>query len=148
MANRPQYDDGLELAPYQSSGVNDDGGKEIYRNPGMQAQDDYGGMAVNEYGGMAVNEYQAGRGTPRSTVFSDDASGKAAFHAGGQIYEEDIRSRLRRDLKTRQISMIALGGALGTGLLINTCVFSTSIWNLVLIASGDHIWRSQDLFLC
>lgn len=120
MANRPQYDDGLELAPYQSSGVNDDGGKEVYRNPGMQAQDDYGGMAVNEYGGMAVNEYRGGRGTPRSSAFSDDASGKAAFHAGGQIYEEDIRSRLHRDLKTRQISMIALGGALGTGLLINT----------------------------
>jgi amino acid transporter len=36
------------------------------------------------------------------------------------VYEEDLGSRLHRGLKTRQICMIALGGALGTGLLINT----------------------------
>lgn len=63
-------------------------------------------MNVNEYGG-------AGNG-------SDNESEKAPFRQNANVYDEDPRSRLRRDLKTRQIAMIALGGALGTGLLINT----------------------------
>jgi yeast amino acid transporter len=72
----------------------------------------YQGMEVHSYGGMEINSYP-GNG-------SDDESEKRAFHATANIYEEDPRSRLHRGLKTRQISMIALGGALGTGLLINT----------------------------
>ncbi|KAE9373203.1 dicarboxylic amino acid permease [Stipitochalara longipes BDJ] len=50
----------------------------------------------------------------------DDTSEKPALHEETYVYNEDPRSRLHRDLKTRQIAMIALGGALGTGLLINT----------------------------
>jgi amino acid transporter len=72
----------------------------------------YHGMEVNSYNGMEVNSYQGN--------VSDEASEKRAFQATANVYEEDPRSRLHRDLKTRQISMIALGGALGTGLLINT----------------------------
>lgn len=73
----------------------------------------YGGMEVNEYHGMEVNSYPG----PGS---DDGASEKGPFHAQIQTYDEEARSGLRRDLKTRQIAMIALGGALGTGLLINT----------------------------
>jgi amino acid transporter len=72
----------------------------------------YQGMEVNAYNGMEVNAYPGN--------VSDDESEKRAFHASANVYEEDPRSRLHRSLKTRQISMIALGGALGTGLLINT----------------------------
>jgi yeast amino acid transporter len=84
----PQYDQGLEMHPYQ-------------------------GMEVHEYGGMDVNEYRGPGG--------DEGEEKQAFSSANDIYvyNEDPRSRLHRDLKTRQISMIALGGALGTGLLIN-----------------------------
>lgn len=72
----------------------------------------YQGMDVNSYNGMEVHPYPGNE--------SDEGSEKAAFHASANVYEEDPRSRLQRELKTRQISMIALGGALGTGLLINT----------------------------
>lgn len=72
----------------------------------------YQGMEVNAYNGMEMNSYPGNA--------SDDGSEKRAFHATSNVYNEDPRSRLHRDLKTRQISMIALGGALGTGLLINT----------------------------
>jgi amino acid transporter len=72
----------------------------------------YQGMEVHSYGGMEVNSYPG--------IGSDDESDKRTFNATANVYEEDPRSRLHRGLKTRQISMIALGGALGTGLLINT----------------------------
>ena len=73
----------------------------------------YQGMEVHEYGGMDVNEYRGPGGT--------EGEEKQAFSSSNDVYvyNEDPRSRLHRDLKTRQISMIALGGALGTGLLIN-----------------------------
>jgi yeast amino acid transporter len=75
--------------------------------------DQYDGMEVNEYHGMEVNNYPGNN--------SDNASEKDAFHdSTARVYDEDPRSSLHRDLKTRQIAMIALGGALGTGLLINT----------------------------
>jgi len=94
MAQKPlPYDDGLELAPvvhYQ--------GIEVH-----EVHDAYGGMEANQYPGNA----------------SDAGSEKASFPTA-HVYEEDLHSRLHRDLKTRQIAMIALGGALGTGLLINT----------------------------
>ncbi len=72
----------------------------------------YQGMEIHPYGGMDVNHYQ---GEP-----SDEGSEKDAIHSRINVYDEDPHSRLRRDLKARQITMIALGGALGTGLLINT----------------------------
>lgn len=73
----------------------------------------YQGMEVNvdDYQGMEVHQYPGA---------IDDGSEKHAFHENVNIYDEDPNSRLRRDLKTRQIAMIALGGALGTGLLIQT----------------------------
>jgi hypothetical protein len=76
--------------------------------------DPYQGMEVHEYGGMEVNPYP-GAG-------NNSSEEKVAFSstADAQIYDEDSGSRLHRELKTRQICMIALGGALGTGLLINT----------------------------
>lgn len=38
--------------------------------------------------------------------------------------EEDEGHHLHRGLKSRQITMIAIGGAIGTGLIIGTYVFS------------------------
>ena len=43
--------------------------------------------------------------------------------------EEDNHHHLHRGLKARQITMIAIGGAIGTGLIIGTYVL---IFNLVL----------------
>jgi amino acid transporter len=82
-------------------------------NDGLEV-DHYQGMEVHEYGGMDVNPYPGAGG--------DGSNEKVVFSAStdAQIYNEDAGSRLHRDLKTRQICMIALGGALGTGLLINT----------------------------
>lgn len=76
-----------------------DDGMEMAEYHGIEVNDDYHGMEVHAYPG------------------ADDGSEK---HEGVNIYDENPNSRLRRDLKTRQIAMIALGGALGTGLLIQT----------------------------
>lgn len=84
------YGDGLELAQYQ--------GMEV-----REVHDDYGGLEVDRY---ATNASDAGSEKPSLPT--------------EHIYDESMRSRLHRDLKTRQIAMIALGGALGTGLLVNT----------------------------
>jgi amino acid transporter len=83
----------------------DDGMELAPYHQGIEVNDDYQGMEVHQYPGGA-----------------DDGSEKQAFHEDVNIYDEDPHSRLRRDLKTRQIAMIALGGALGTGLLIQTWV--------------------------
>jgi amino acid transporter len=113
MAGPPQrYDDGLEMSHYQ--------GMEVHQNDGYQGMevhrnDDYQGMEVhrnNDYQGMEVHQYPGND--------PDETSEKPALHERTYVYDEDPRSRLHRDLKTRQIAMIALGGALGTGLLINT----------------------------
>lgn len=93
------FADGLELAQYQGVQAHD------VEHHAHDSNDEYRGMEINQYQGNA----------------SDDGSEKGAFPRAG-VYEEDMRSRLHRDLKTRQIVMIALGGALGTGLLINTYV--------------------------
>jgi amino acid transporter len=85
-----RYNEGLEMSHYQ--------GMEVPQNQ------DYQGMEVHQYPG---NE-------------ADDTSEKPVLHDQIYVYDEDPRSRLHRDLKTRQIAMIALGGALGTGLLVNT----------------------------
>jgi amino acid transporter len=92
-----RYDEGLEMSHYQ--------GMEVHQQSDQSGQtQDYQGMEVHQYPG---NE-------------ADDTSEKPALHEQTYVYDEDPRSRLHRDLKTRQIAMIALGGALGTGLLINT----------------------------
>ncbi|TVY19419.1 Dicarboxylic amino acid permease [Lachnellula arida] len=69
-------------------------------------------MAIVE--GMEVNPYAC---VSDKYLASDTGLEKGLTD---NVYEEDMRSRLHRELKTRQIAMIALGGALGTGLLINT----------------------------
>lgn len=40
---------------------------------------------------------------------------------------EDVKHDLKRGLKARHITMIAIGGAIGTGLIIGTCVNSPKI---------------------
>jgi amino acid transporter len=72
----------------------------------------YQGMEVHEYEGMTANRYPGGS--------SEEKEPLDAAIPLDNVYEEDLGSRLHRGLKTRQICMIALGGALGTGLLINT----------------------------
>jgi amino acid transporter len=88
-----RYDDGLELHPYQ-------------------------GMEVHEYEGMNANRYPDANRYPGAS--SEEKEPLDAAIPLDNVYEEDLGSRLHRGLKTRQICMIALGGALGTGLLINT----------------------------
>ena len=82
-----------------------DSGLEMANYVGLEPQNSYHGMTVNEYPGA---------------LLEDGGSEKPAVHTIGHVYSEDPQSMLHRDLKTRQISMIALGGALGTGLLVNT----------------------------
>lgn len=73
----------------------------------------YDGLEMELYQGMEVDQY-AGEGADLAEAE------KELFHHSARIYDEDPRSRLHRDLKTRQVAMIVLGGALGTGLIINT----------------------------
>lgn len=40
--------------------------------------------------------------------------------ASPPAFEEDVHHHLHRGLKARQITMIAIGGAIGTGLIIGT----------------------------
>jgi amino acid transporter len=82
-----------------------DSGLEMANYSGLEAQPTYQGMEIHQYPGNSSE---------------DGGSSKPAFHVNGHVYTEDPRSQLHRDLKTRQLSMIALGGALGTGLLVNT----------------------------
>ena len=42
--------------------------------------------------------------------------------AHAENFEEDSQQHLHRGLKSRQITMIAIGGAIGTGLIIGTYV--------------------------
>lgn len=84
------------------------------------------GMEMAHYQGMEVNEYQGMEANQYPGTASDEE--KRDINVTTHTYDEDGRgTRLHRDLKTRQISMIALGGALGTGLLINTCVSTSGI---------------------
>lgn len=82
----------------------------IARSPNDDTQ--YSGMEVHQYGGMEANQYR-GNG-------SDEDPEKIQYHAVTLAYDENTNSQLHRGMKSRQISMIALGGALGTGLLIQT----------------------------
>jgi yeast amino acid transporter len=42
--------------------------------------------------------------------------------AGAETWEEDSNHHLHRGLKARQITMIVIGGAIGTSLIIGTSV--------------------------
>lgn len=44
----------------------------------------------------------------------------AAVIEDGANFNEDVDKHLHRNLKSRQITMIAIGGAIGTGLIIGT----------------------------
>jgi amino acid transporter len=87
-------------------------GLEMQQYDGIEVQPVYHGLEVQPvHHGLEVH-HQNG---------SDQGSEKAPFGVStGNVYDNDRGSRLHRDLKTRQITMIALGGALGTGLLITT----------------------------
>lgn len=75
------------------------------------------GLEMAHYQGIEVQPEYHGLEVHNT---SDQGSEKPAFEATENRFEDDRGSRLHRELKTRQIAMIALGGALGTGLLINT----------------------------
>jgi amino acid transporter len=75
-------------------------GLEMAHYQGLEVQPDYNGIEAHHG--------------------SNQDSEKAPFGAMANEFDDDRGSRLHRGLKTRQIAMIALGGALGTGLLINT----------------------------
>jgi amino acid permease len=112
MAYKTKFDDGLELAQYQAN-------FDVYNDEKETASRSYDEKSdISEYGGMEVHQYGGDRAPSTGTSDTEDASEKRPIDS--RQYEENPRSRLRRDLKTRQISMIAIGGALGTGLLINT----------------------------
>ncbi|CAG8952333.1 hypothetical protein HYFRA_00001078 [Hymenoscyphus fraxineus] len=117
---KSRFEDGLELAHYRTT-ESTYSSNSVNNNYGGTAGNDYGGMEVNEYGGMEAHEYG---GNTRAMSpdggypYPDDSSEKIPFASKG--HDNGMNSKLRRDLKTRQMSMIALGGALGTGLLINT----------------------------
>lgn len=54
-------------------------------------------------------------GSPERKGYSPDVN-----IASGAQFEEDSHHHLHRGLKARQITMIAIGGAIGTGLIIGT----------------------------
>jgi L-asparagine transporter-like permease len=51
------------------------------------------------------------------------------------LFDEDLHHHLHRGLKARQITMIAIGGAIGTGLIIGTQVPSSQILDRRLICT-------------
>lgn len=59
-----------------------------------------------------------------SDEFRSDREKKDGVHdvniASPADFQEDIHHHLHRGLKARQITMIAIGGAIGTGLIIGT----------------------------
>jgi amino acid permease len=62
------------------------------------------------------NSSDEGRiGSNEKNVYRDTGIG------GG--YRDDPEHHLQRGLKSRQITMIAIGGAIGTGLIVGTSVF-------------------------
>ena len=89
----------------------------LHYNDGLEMQQ-YGGMEVNQYQGMPVHQYQSVNDHQYQGIEvnqypgngSDEGEEKRGFHSSTNVYEEDPRSRLHRDLKTRQLAMIALGG--------------------------------------
>ena len=49
----------------------------------------------------------------------EHATKDGGYHDNGH-YQDDEQHNLHRGLKSRQITMIAIGGAIGTGLIIGT----------------------------
>lgn len=52
-----------------------------------------------------------------------DEKNEAIIPEAGLVDQNDPEHHLHRGLKSRQITMIAIGGAIGTGLIIGTSVF-------------------------
>lgn len=55
---------------------------------------------------------------------SEDSPERKDYNVGVDVNAEpiDVHHHLHRGLKSRQITMIAIGGAIGTGLIIGTFV--------------------------
>jgi amino acid transporter len=60
------------------------------------------------------------RTTVVSPVEVDEAVSKEQHHANGAPAQVHLEKELHRGLKARHITMIAIGGAIGTGLIIGT----------------------------
>jgi yeast amino acid transporter len=63
---------------------------------------------------MAALNYE-GKSSEEKGLSSD-----AAPHHDTIYYDGDVHHHLHRGLKSRQVAMIAIGGAIGTGLIIGT----------------------------
>jgi amino acid transporter len=72
----------------------------------------------------------AGRNHGVSWEASEEQKGNHADVniAHAENFEEDSHHHLHRGLKSRQIAMIAIGGAIGTGLIIGTFVSLSANW--------------------
>lgn len=73
---------------------------------------------------MATNSPRAYSPSSEEKVYNEppiarERSGSEDFIGGN----EDLSHNLHRGLKSRQITMIAIGGAIGTGLIIGTYVY-------------------------
>ncbi|KAH8685500.1 putative dicarboxylic amino acid permease [Tricladium varicosporioides] len=67
----------------------------------------------------AINRYDGSSESPdRGKEYYNKEEVNIA--AGAEVYAEDENHHLHRGLKARQITMIAIGGAIGTGLIIGT----------------------------
>jgi amino acid transporter len=63
-----------------------------------------------------IHKYdQSSEDSPERKAYSPDVN----IASPGQ-FEDDSHHHLHRGLKARQITMIAIGGAIGTGLIIGT----------------------------
>jgi amino acid transporter len=75
----------------------------------------------------AINEYRGSSESPdpHQKGYGKEYGPNTVDISGGPELEEDSTGQhLHRGLKARQITMIAIGGAIGTGLIIGTYVMS------------------------
>ena len=71
----------------------------------------------------AINEYRGSSDSPNHhTGYEKGYGSDNVVIAGGSDLEPEVGHHLHRGLKARQITMIAIGGAIGTGLIIGTYV--------------------------
>ena len=68
------------------------------------------------------NKSSSGNGAGDKKSVYDDHEKQDVHVAPGETIDAAPPSSLHRGLKARHISMIAIGGAIGTGLIINTLV--------------------------
>jgi amino acid transporter len=68
----------------------------------------------------AINDYRASSESPDPHKGGYGKEQDNVNIASGQELEEETGHHLHRGLKARQITMIAIGGAIGTGLIIGT----------------------------